>query len=84
VRPFEGYTLHFEGQALASHGGGDARVQLLETESGTLIRYGLDVFVGGRVGQLGSPLVRGAVERGLDKFFNAFEQHVLNGSGASG
>ena len=44
----------------------------------------LDVFVGGRVGQLGSPLVRGAVERGLDKFFNAFEQHVLNGSGASG
>jgi uncharacterized protein len=79
LQPFERYVLHFEGQAFASRGSGAAQVQLLETDGGTLIRYGLDVCIGGRVGQLGSPLVRMAVERGLDRFFSAFEQHVLNG-----
>jgi uncharacterized protein len=84
IQPFESYTLHFEGQAFASRGGGAAQVQLVENHGSTLIRYGLDVFVGGRVGQLGAPLVRGVVERGLDRFFDAFERHVANGSGGCG
>jgi uncharacterized protein len=80
IQPFESYSLHFEGQAFASRGGGAAQVKLMERDGGTLIRYGLDVFVGGRVGQLGAPLVRGAVERGIGRFFDAFERHVLNGA----
>jgi len=80
LQPPESYSLHFEGEAFASRGGGDANVQFIEQEGGTLVRYGLDVFIGGRMGRLGSPIVRAAVERGLDRFFNAFEEHVLNGA----
>jgi uncharacterized protein len=80
ITPLESYTLHFEGQAFASHGGGAARVRLLEQAGGTLVCYGLDVFVGGRVGRLGAPLVRGVVEKGLERFFESFERHVLNGA----
>lgn len=84
LQPPDSYSLHFEGQAFASRGGGDAHVQFIEQDGGTLIRYGLDVFIGGRLAQLGSPLVRAVVERGLDRFFNTFEQHVLNGTAGSG
>lgn len=77
LQPFESYSLHFEGQAFGSHGGGTARVRLIGQDPGTLIRYDLDVFVGDRVGRLGAPLIRGAVERGLGRFFDAFEQRVL-------
>lgn len=83
VQPCESYKLYFEGEAFASRGSGAAQVQLLEKDGGTLIRYGLDVLIGGPVGQLGAPLVKGAVERGLDRFFDAFEGHV-RASGSCG
>ena len=79
VQPVERYKLHFAGEAFGSRGGGAAQVQLLEQGPDTLIRYNLDVFVEGRVAMLGAPLVRGAVERGLEKFFAAFETHIKRG-----
>jgi carbon monoxide dehydrogenase subunit G len=85
LQPHESYTLHFEGEAFASRGGGCARVRLCEPDGGgTLIRYDLDVFIGGAMGRIGSPIVRAAVERGLGRFFDAFEQHVLDEGGAHG
>lgn len=78
LRPFESYRLHFDGEAFASRGGGAAFVQLVESGSATVVRYDLEVFIDGRIGKLGTPIIRGAVERGLDKFFADFENRVVS------
>ena len=72
LNPPESYRLVGESKATAGFGRGSASVNLVETESGTLLRYDADFKVGGKLAQVGSRLVVGATKKTADDFFGAF------------
>lgn len=74
LNPPASYTLSGEGKAAVGFGKGSARVELIEEEAGTLLRYSATMQLGGKLAQLGSRLVEGATRQLADQFFAAFAQ----------
>lgn len=73
VNPPNGYTLNGEGQGgAAGFAKGSARVDLEETEGGTLMTYAVTAKVGGKLAQLGARLIDGTAKKMADAFFDNF------------
>jgi hypothetical protein len=75
--PPNGYTLNLEGQAgIAGSVKGSAKVRLREDAGATLISYAVDAQVGGRMAQLGGPIIEAAAKQIAGKFFNRLGEIV--------
>jgi hypothetical protein len=71
--PMNGYTLRGEGQGgtVGSVKGG-AKVRLADDGGGTLLSYEVDAQVGGRLAQLGGPIIDATARQLAGKFFAQF------------
>ena len=77
LNPPESYGLEVQAKGgAAGFGKGTASVTLAEIPDGTLLTYGVQAQVGGKLAQIGSRLVDGAVRKMADGFFAAFTEHV--------
>jgi carbon monoxide dehydrogenase subunit G len=77
IRPANGYTLLIEGNGgIAGSMKGSARVALSDDADGTLIRYEVDAQVGGRMAQLGGPIIDATAKQLAGKFFGRFGELV--------
>ena len=83
VQPPQGYTLTGEGQG-GTVGSAKAtiKVRLDENAAGTLLSYEVDAQVGGRLAQLGGPIIDATAKQFAAKFFKRFAE-VLGTSNAS-
>jgi carbon monoxide dehydrogenase subunit G len=81
--PPQAYTLnaHVKGGA-AGFGKGLARVELVEEEASTLLRYTVEGSVGGKLAQVGQRLIDAAARKMADDFFGAFGEAVAPGAAA--
>jgi carbon monoxide dehydrogenase subunit G len=83
IQPLHSYVLTAEGQggtvgSAKSH----IRVHLADDPDGTLLSYEVDAQVGGRLAQLGGPLIDATARQLAGKFFKRFNE-VVGGSGAA-
>ena len=77
LNPPESYTLVGESKAgAAGFGRGNAKVNLVERDGGTLLSYAAEFKVGGKLAQVGSRLVLGATRKVADEFFGAFSTEL--------
>jgi carbon monoxide dehydrogenase subunit G len=77
--PPNGYTITGEGQGgTVGSAKGGAKVRLIEDQGGTLLSYEVDAQVGGRLAQLGGPIIDATAKRLAAKFFEQFSA-VLGG-----
>jgi uncharacterized protein len=81
--PPNGYTLHLEGNGgIAGSVKGSAKVRLREAAGGTLIAYEVDAQVGGRMAQLGGPVIDATAKQLAGKFFDRFAATLAGAEGA--
>jgi carbon monoxide dehydrogenase subunit G len=67
----------FEGTGgAAGFAKGKARVELIGTESGTLVRYSTEASIGGKLGQIGGRLISASAKKIADDFFIAFAKEL--------
>jgi uncharacterized protein len=79
--PPNGYTLLLEGSGgIAGSMKGSAKVRLSDTSGGTLISYHVEAQVGGRMAQLGGPVIDATAKQLADKFFSRFGEVVAGGA----
>lgn len=79
-----GYTLIIEGNGgIAGSMKGAAKVRLKADGSGTLLTYDVDAQVGGRMAQLGGPIIDATAKQLAGKFFSTFGK-VISGENISG
>lgn len=72
-----GYTLILEGNGgIAGSVKGSAKVRLSDDAGGTLITYDVDAQVGGRMAQLGGPIIDATSKQLAGKFFSRFGEIV--------
>lgn len=72
--PPHSVTLMGEGKGgAAGFAKGGAKVDLAETEIGTLLTYEVDAKVGGKLAQLGSRIIDGFAKKMADQFFTNFQ-----------
>jgi uncharacterized protein len=84
LNPPNGYTLILEGNGgIAGSVKGSAKVQLSDDAGGTLITYDVDAQVGGRMAQLGGPIIDATSKQLAGKFFNRFGEIVSGGNKAA-
>lgn len=84
LNPPNGYTLILEGNGgIAGSMKGAAKVRLTEDGSGTLLTYDVDAQVGGRMAQLGGPIIDATAKQLAGKFFGTFGK-VISGEILSG
>ena len=84
INPPHGYTLMLEGSGgIAGSMKGAAKVQLKEEAGGTLLTYDVDAQVGGRMAQLGGPIIDATAKQLAGKFFATFGK-ILSGEMPSG
>ncbi len=77
LNPPNGYTLILEGSGgIAGSVKGSAKVRLSEDAGGTLISYNVDAQVGGRMAQLGGPIIDATAKQLAGKFFSRFGEIV--------
>jgi len=77
LSPPTGYTLILEGNGgIAGTVKGSAKVRLSEQAGGTLISYEVDAQVGGRMAQLGGPIIDATARQLAGKFFSRFGERV--------
>ncbi len=77
IDPANGYTLILDGNGgIAGSAKGSAKVRLSEDASGTLISYDVDAQVGGRMAQLGGPIIDATAKQLAGKFFSRFGEIV--------
>ena len=77
----ESCTISGEGKGgAAGFAKGTAKVTLADAEGGTELAYEVNARVGGKLAQIGSRLVSGAVKKAAAQFFERFENR-LSGSG---
>ncbi len=70
VDPLNGYTLTGEGNGgISGFAKGGARVRLADDGGGTLLTYEVDAQVGGRLAQLGGPIIDSTAKQLAGKFF---------------
>jgi hypothetical protein len=75
--PPSGYTLNFQGSGgIAGSVTGSAKLRLREDGAGTLIAYEVDAQVGGRMTQLGGPIIDATAKQLAGKFFSRFGEIV--------
>ncbi len=73
LNPANGYSLHLEGNGgIAGTAKGSARVKLADQQGGTLVTYDVDAQVGGRMAQLGGPIIDATAKQLAGKFFGRF------------
>lgn len=80
--PSEGpdkFSLSGSGDAgVAGFAKGGAIVDLIEQDGGTLIKYEVNIDIGGKLAQVGGRLIEGTSKRLAKKFFVNFEQALLD------
>jgi uncharacterized protein len=75
--PPNGYTLLLEGSGgIAGSMKGSAKVRLSEASGGTVISYDVEAQVGGRMAQLGGPIIDATAKQLAGKFFSRFGEIV--------
>ena len=80
IEPGKGYTLALQGNGgIAGSVKGSATVRLREEAGGTLIAYEVDAEVGGRMAQLGGPIIDATARQLAGKFFARFAEAVSGG-----
>lgn len=68
-----GYTITGSGNGgIAGNAKGGAKVRLSEASGGTLVSYEVDAEVGGRMAQLGGPIIDATAKNLAGKFFQTF------------
>ena len=73
LNPPQGYTISGEGQGgVAGFAKGSAKVALEDEGNETVLRYGVQAQVGGKLAQIGSRLIDGTARKMADDFFNRF------------
>lgn len=84
--PPQGYMITGEGTGgVAGFAKGGARVDLVEEDGGTLLKYAAQAHVGGKLAQIGSRLIGAAARKMADDFFGRFAEIVAAGAaGAAG
>jgi carbon monoxide dehydrogenase subunit G len=81
--PPNGYTISGQGNGgVAGNAKGMAKVRLSHDGPGTLLAYDVDAQVGGRMAQLGGPLIDATARNMADKFFTKFSE-VVSGETAA-
>lgn len=79
LNPPNGYTLILEGNGgIAGSMKGAAKVRLQADGDGTLLSYEVDAQVGGRMAQLGGPIIDATAKQLAGKFFGKFGE-ILSG-----
>jgi uncharacterized protein len=75
--PPHGYTITGEGTGgVAGFAKGGAKVTLDDEGGETILRYGVDAQVGGKLAQVGSRLIDGVARKMADDFFTRFVNAV--------
>lgn len=75
--PPNGYTLILRGNGgIAGSANGSAAIRLSEDAGGTLISYEVEAQVGGRLAQLGGPLIDATAKQLAARFFNRLGEIV--------
>lgn len=83
--PPNGYAISGEGQGgVAGFAKGGAKVSLEQDGADTVLRYGVQAQVGGKLAQIGSRLIDATARKMADDFFNRFVEAVHPGAGTSG
>lgn len=78
-----GYTISGEGQGgMAGSAKGGAKVSLTDDGDGTLLTYEVNADVGGRLAQLGGPIIDATAKQLAGKFFKKFNEIVSGASAA--
>ena len=78
-----GYTITGEGQGgTVGFAKGGAKVRLTDDGGGTLLSYDVDAQVGGRLAQLGGPIIDATAKQLAGKFFQKFGEIVGGGAPA--
>ena len=78
-----GYTITGQGNGgVAGSAKGGAKVRLTDDGAGTLVSYDVDAEVGGRMAQLGGPIIDATAKNLAGKFFATFGQ-VVGGAAAA-
>jgi uncharacterized protein len=73
LNPPQGYTISGEGQGgVAGFAKGSAKVALDEEGNETVLRYGVQAQVGGKLAQIGSRLIDATARKMADDFFGKF------------
>ncbi|MBV9153327.1 MAG: carbon monoxide dehydrogenase subunit G [Alphaproteobacteria bacterium] len=73
LNPPQGYTISGEGQGgVAGFAKGSAKVALDEEGADTVLRYGVQAQVGGKLAQIGSRLIDATARKMADDFFGKF------------
>ena len=72
----ESYTLSGEGQSSVGFANGTANVSLLKEDEFTILKYEVNVTVGGKIAQLGSRLIDGVAKKMSNYFFGRFADLV--------
>ena len=81
--PPNGYTITGQGNGgVAGSAKGGAKVRLSDDGAGTLVSYDVDAEVGGRMAQLGGPIIDATAKQLAGKFFATFGQ-VVGGAAAA-
>lgn len=83
--PPNGYTITGEGQGgTVGFAKGGAKVRLADDGAGgTLLTYDVDAQVGGRLAQLGGPIIDATAKQLAGKFFDQFGQQVAGAAPAA-
>ena len=76
IKENESYTLSGKGQSSVGFASGTAKVNLEEDKNVTILKYEVDVNVGGKIAQLGSRLINGVAKKMSDYFFGRFADLV--------
>ena len=80
--PPRGYTISGQGSGgVAGNAKGTAKVRLSPDGAGTLLSYTVEAQVGGRMAQLGGPLIDATARQMADRFFAKFGE-VVGGEAA--
>jgi len=78
-----GYTITGQGSGgVAGSARGSAKVRLSDDGAGTLVSYDVDAEVGGRMAQLGGPIIDATAKQMAGKFFSKFGE-VVGGEGVA-
>lgn len=76
-----GYTINGQGNGgVAGNAKGAAKVRLSDDGAGTLVSYEVDAEVGGRMAQLGGPIIDATAKHLAGKFFSTFGEVVGGGA----
>lgn len=85
IDPPNGYTITGEGQGgMAGSAKGGAKVKLADDGDGTLLTYEVNAEVGGRLAQLGGPIIDATAKQLAGKFFRKFGEIVGGAPAADG